>query len=196
MIKEAKGTRDTHKLRKIESQLESMGRVPLSTHRKDLADWKVPPEQLQEGDVVLVESYGTTGTLLENTDSKKKVRIRLGNVETLVEVCQLKGNIKRKRATEKYFKHVEVKVHASSARQAKTTCDLRGMSSDEALTTMEAFLSQAVVNNIGHATIIHGHGMGTIKSLVRDYLSTSGMCKNFSPAPRTEGGDGATIVEF
>ncbi len=173
-----------------------MGRVPLSTHRKDLADWKVPPEQLQEGDVVLVESYGTTGTLLENTDSKKKVRIRLGNVETLVEVCQLKGNIKRKRATEKRFKHVEVKVHASSARQAKTTCDLRGMSSDEALTTMEAFLSQAVVNSVGRATIIHGHGMGTIKSLVRDYLSTSGMCKNFSPAPRTEGGDGATIVEF
>ena len=196
MIKEAKGTHDTHKLRKIERQLESMGRVPLSTYRKDLADWEVPPEQLQEGDVVLVESYGTTGTLLENTTSKKKVRVRLGNVETVVEVCQLKGNTKRKRATEERFKHVEVKVHATSARQAKTTCDLRGMSSDEALATMEAFLSQAVVNNIGRATIIHGHGMGTIKSLVRDYLSTSGMCKNFSPAPRTEGGDGATIVEF
>ena len=91
---------------------------------------------------------------------------------------------------------MEVTVSTESASETKTTCDLRGMNSDEALAAMETFLSQAVVNNVGRATIIHGHGMGTIKNLVRDYLSTTGMCKNFSPAPRTEGGDGATIVEF
>jgi DNA mismatch repair protein MutS2 len=70
------------------------------------------------------------------------------------------------------------------------------MNSDEALIAIEGFLSQAVVNGIKQATIIHGHGMGTIKSLVRDYLSSTGVCKKFSPAPRSGGGDGATIVEF
>jgi dsDNA-specific endonuclease/ATPase MutS2 len=38
--------------------------------------------------------------------------------------------------------------------------------------------------------------MGTIKNLVRDYLSSTGICKKFSPAPRGRGGEGATIVEF
>jgi dsDNA-specific endonuclease/ATPase MutS2 len=38
--------------------------------------------------------------------------------------------------------------------------------------------------------------MGKIKSVVRDYLSSTGICKKFSPAPRGRGGDGVTIVEF
>jgi DNA mismatch repair protein MutS2 len=70
------------------------------------------------------------------------------------------------------------------------------MNSEQALITMESFLSQAIVSGIRQGTIIHGHGMGTIKSLVRDYLSSTGICKDFSPAPRENGGDGATIVEF
>jgi DNA mismatch repair protein MutS2 len=70
------------------------------------------------------------------------------------------------------------------------------MSSEEALLAMESFLSQAIANGIRQATIIHGHGMGTIKKLVRDYLSSTGICTKFSPASRENGGDGATIVEF
>jgi DNA-nicking Smr family endonuclease len=38
--------------------------------------------------------------------------------------------------------------------------------------------------------------MGIIKKLVRDYLSSTGICTKFSPASRENGGDGATIVEF
>jgi DNA mismatch repair protein MutS2 len=87
-------------------------------------------------------------------------------------------------------------VQTESTSNVKTTCDLRGMNSEQALATMEAFLSQTIVSGVGRATIIHGHGMGTIKSLVRDYLSSAGICKEFSPAPRENGGDGATIVEF
>ena len=70
------------------------------------------------------------------------------------------------------------------------------MNSEDALIKMEGFLSQAIVNGISQATIIHGHGMGTIKTLVRDYLSSTGICKKFFPAPRGAGGNGATIVEF
>jgi len=196
MMEEVKGTSEISKLRKTERQLGAMGRMPLSAHRDDLSEWVVPSEKLREGDLVLIENYGTTGMLLENPADKKKVRVGLGNIETVIETRRLKGSLNKKRAPGKLPRQVSMNVHTESTSNVKTTCDLRGMNSEQALATMEAFLSQAIVSGVGQATIIHGHGMGTIKSLVRDYLSSTGICKEFSPASRENGGDGATVVEF
>ena len=134
--------------------------------------------------------------MLDGPAGKKKARVGLGKIEAVVAADRLKGSLKKKRAPGKVPGKINVNVHTESTATVKTTCDLRGMNSDEALIAIEGFLSQAVVNGIKQATIIHGHGMGTIKSLVRDYLSSTGVCKKFSPAPRSGGGDGATIVEF
>lgn len=196
MVQEAKGTREVPKLRKIERQLGEMGQMPLSAQRNDLSEWEVPPEKLREGDPVLIASHGATGILLEDPTGKKKVRVGLGNIESVIETKRLRGSLKKKSASGKISRRISVNVNTESTSKVKTTCDLRGMSSDQALVTMETFLSQAIVNGIGRATIIHGHGMGKIKSLVREYLSSAGICKDFSPAPRENGGDGATIVEF
>ena len=80
--------------------------------------------------------------------------------------------------------------------QSMSSCDLRGMNSEEAETKMEAFISHAIVTKKQRVTIIHGHGMGTIKNLVRNYLEKTGICKQFSPGRREEGGTGVTVVEF
>ena len=196
MMQEVKGSADISKLRKAERELGMMGRIPLSAHRDDLSEWKIDPEKLKEGDSVLIESYGATGILLENPTGKKKVRVGLGKIETVIATDRLKGSLKKKRAAGKISEQISVNIHTELTSQVKKTCDLRGMSSEEALLAMENFLSQAIANEIRQTTIIHGHGMGTIKKLVRDYLSSTGICTKFSPASRENGGDGATIVEF
>ena len=196
MIQEAKGSSDISKLRKAERELGVVGRIPLSEHRDDLSEWKVAPENLKKGDSVLIESYGTTGVLLENPAGKKKVRVSLGKIETVIETVRLKGSVKKRRVVDKTLKQVSVNIHTKVNSQVKTNCDLRGMNSEEALLAMEIFLSQAIANGIRQGIIIHGHGMGIIKNLVRDYLSSTGICTKFSSAPRENGGDGATVVEF
>ena len=196
MMQDVKGSSDISKLRKAEREIGMMGRMPLSARRDDLSEWVISPEKLKEGDLVLIENYGEVGVLLESPAGKKKARVGLGKIETVVATDRLKGSLKKKRAPGKVLGKINVNVHTESTATVKTTCDLRGMNSDEALIAIEGFLSQAIVNGIKQATIIHGHGMGTIKSLVRDYLSSTGACKKFSPAPRSGGGDGATIVEF
>ena len=196
IMNDIKGNLDTSKFRKTERQLGEMGRLPLSAYRDDLSEWEVLPKKLKEGDPVLIESYGTTGGLLENPAGKKKVRVALGNIETLIEINRLKGSLKKKRASKKKILPISLNIHTESTSKVKASCDLRGMNSEEALITLENYLSQAIVKGIKHVTIIHGHGMGTIKNLVREYLSSSGICKAFSPASRENGGDGATIVEF
>ena len=196
IMNDIKGNLDISKFRKTERQLGEMGRLPLSAYRDDLSEWEVLPKKLKEGDPVLIESYGTTGVLLENPAGKKKVRVALGNIETLIEINRLKGSLKKKRTSKKKILPISLDIHTESTSKVKTSCDLRGMNSEEALITLENYLSQVIIKRIKHVTIIHGHGMGTIKNLVREYLSSSGICKAFSPASRENGGDGATIVEF
>jgi DNA mismatch repair protein MutS2 len=67
---------------------------------------------------------------------------------------------------------------------------------DEAKEEMEVFLSRAIVNKLARVIIIHGHGMGKLKQMVRDALDVSGTGKNHHPGERHEGGDGVTIVDL
>jgi DNA mismatch repair protein MutS2 len=196
LLAEIKGSKDAPTIRRVEKQIRTMGRVPLSATGKDFSEWDVPPEQLGEGDTVLVENYGALGVLLEAPNGKKKVRVKLGNLTTVVETGQLKGNARKPRAQKMAAHKIDIQVQTDHASKTQTSCDLRGMNSEEALNALEQFLSQAIVNKVYHAKIIHGHGMGTIKKLAREFLETTGLCKSFHPGSREEGGDGITVVEL
>jgi DNA mismatch repair protein MutS2 len=196
LLKEIKESKDAPKIRRAEKQIQAMGRVPLSATGKDFSQWDVPPENLCEGDAVLVQNYGTLGVLLETPNGKKKVRVKLGNLTTVVETGQLKGNARNPQAQKQPDPKFDIQVQTDHLSNTQTSCDLRGMNSEDALNAMEQFLSQAIVNKVHHVKIIHGHGMGTIKKLVRDFLETTGLCKSFHPGSREEGGDGITVVEL
>ena len=149
---------------------------------------------MKPGDTVLLLNLNTTATLLEPAKEKKKVQVRLGNINTTVETSYIRGNPQQKNIRKKEKSKVSMNIEAEP--QGRSSCDLRGMSSEEAETKMEAFISHAIVTKVPRITIIHGHGMGTIKTLVRNYLEKTGICRQFSPGRREEGGNGVTIVEF
>ncbi len=194
MIQEIKGTKDLSKIRKVEKQIRSMSSIPLSAKVEDIEEWNVPAENLKTGDPVLIVNLGARGTLLEAPAGKKKLRVQMGNITTVVEASSLRGNLgqKGKKSENKFALSVNTESEGSHA----SSCDLRGMNSEEAEAVMEAFLSRAIVQKAQRVLIIHGHGMGTIKAMVRSYLEKSGLCKQFTPGSRTEGGDGVTVVEF
>ncbi|GJL79242.1 MAG: endonuclease MutS2 [Nitrospinaceae bacterium] len=196
LLQEIKGSKDAPKIRRVEKQIRAMGQTPLSANGRDFSGWELPPDKLGEGDQVLVETYGALGVLLENPKDKAKVRVKLGNLTTWVETQNLKGHARNRQVQKTTVDQIQIKVQSDNTPQAKTSCDLRGMNSEQALEAMEQFLSQAVVNKVHHVKIIHGHGMGTIKQLTREFLETTGMCKNFHPGSREEGGDGITVVEL
>ena len=171
-----------------------MNQMPLSPKVEDLEEWTLPVENLKTGDPVLILNLGTLGTLLELPEGKKKLRVKMGNITTVVEASALRGNPRQKsKMPEKKF---SINIHAESEGGPVSSCDLRGMNSEEAEAVMEAFISRAIVQKVQRVRIIHGHGMGTIKTLVRNYLEKAGLCKQFTPGSRSEGGDGVTLVEF
>ena len=197
MLRDIKGTRDAGKIRAAEQRIRSLGRVPPAAARPDLAEWTVPADKLREGADVVVDTYGARGKLLENPQGKKKVLVKLGNLEIRVETQRLRGRAGggKTPATPKPVKPT-IDLTVESTPPQSHTCDLRGMRMDEARRALESFIDQAMLNNMGQVKIIHGHGTGAIKKLVRDYLESCGIGKSVTPGPPNEGGDGVTLVEF
>ena len=194
MIQQIKSEKDLPRIRKVEKKLQSMNQIPLSSKVEDLEEWTLPVKNLKTGDLVLILNLGTLATLLEPPEGKKKLRVQMGNITTVVEASALRGNPRKKgRKPEKKF---SLNVHTASEGGLVSSCDLRGMNSEEAEAVIEAFISRAIVQKVQRVLIIHGHGMGTIKTLVRNYLEKAGLCKQFMPGSRHEGGDGVTVVEF
>lgn len=196
LIDQVRSSKDLPRLRKAEKQVHSLGRTPLSAQGPDRSGWDIPPEKLKHGDEVLVEDYNACGVLLEDPQGKDEVRVQLGNLTTVVATKRLKGHVQHKSKNKKNSAKQEVKIQTESGSHPRSSLDLRGMRVEEAREATELFLSQAVVNKLETVTIVHGHGMGKIKGMVRDYLGSAGIGKTFQPGERHEGGDGVTVVKF
>jgi DNA mismatch repair protein MutS2 len=76
------------------------------------------------------------------------------------------------------------------------TLDIRGQRADEALTELEAFLDRTALEGADVVFIIHGHGTGALRKVVREYLATSPYVERFRPGGAGEGGDGVSVVSL
>jgi len=91
------------------------------------------------------------------------------------------------------------RAEATSAKPmtlASPTLDLRGQRGDDAMREVERFLDRASRDSEAAAILLHGHGTGALKAMIREYLKTSPYAKRFRPGDATEGGDGVTVVEL
>lgn len=59
---------------------------------------------------------------------------------------------------------------------------------------LDAFIDQALVNNMSQVDIIHGIGTGVIREAVTKYLRRHKHVKSFAYAPQNAGGSGCTIA--
>jgi DNA mismatch repair protein MutS2 len=86
---------------------------------------------------------------------------------------------------------------APAAMQSRaTTLDLRGQRADEALGELEAFLDRTALEGADTVYVIHGHGTGALRKVVREYLATSAYVAAFRAGGVGEGGDGVSVVSL
>ena len=83
-----------------------------------------------------------------------------------------------------------------SLQTGANTLDLRGQRADEALGELEAFLDRTALEGADTVFVIHGHGTGALRKVVREYLATSPYVERFRPGGKGEGGDGVSVVSL
>ncbi|MDP3236897.1 MAG: Smr/MutS family protein [Myxococcales bacterium] len=79
---------------------------------------------------------------------------------------------------------------------ASPKLDLRGQRGEDAVREVERFLDRVSRDGEAAAILLHGHGTGALKTMVREYLRASPYAKAFRSGDGPEGGDGVTVVEL
>ncbi len=193
--------KDTRLLKAKESkqrlvELETQARAELASPVEHK-----PIEALEVGDQVEISGLGMVGSLLEDPQGKKRVRVKVGEGEILATVAGLVGIVGQPaNICEKATATQPAAFRSSTLRpgelDAQSVIDVRGKMADEALDLLVATLDRATMAGMPSLRIIHGLGTGRLKSILRDYLKDSPYVAAFRAGERSEGGDGVTIVEL
>lgn len=186
--------RSFHRLAGIETAMRSNFRKD----EDDIAEKYTPIdwENIKIGDSIMITDLNQEVILLSLPDKNKNVQIQMGQLKTKVKQNKLavlnKNLIKREAKAKGVYK----KDFSIERRSISQTLDLRGYRCEEALDEIEAYLDKASLVNLSPVYIIHGHGTGALKQVIRDYLMHSPYVAKFRPGENAEGGDGVSVVDI
>jgi DNA mismatch repair protein MutS2 len=71
-----------------------------------------------------------------------------------------------------------------------------GQRAEEAREKVDKFLDSASMASVDRVRIVHGHGMGVLRKVIAELLTTHPQVEKFYPGSPAEGGTGATVVEL
>ncbi len=174
--------------------------LPAKTAREEVRpepEQKVSKGPLSKGDKVVMEGSNRVGEVI-STD-KKKISIVFGNIITSVDYSSVR------RASDKEIAAASVKPSSSAdlnwditRRRSRFSPDkdVRGMRAEQALNTVREFIDEGIMVQYPTLSILHGKGDGILRQLIREYLSTVDLVRDYHDENLEAGGSGITVVEL
>lgn len=86
--------------------------------------------------------------------------------------------------------------HIQKPSNLNVKLDLHGLRSDEAITRLDKFISDALIAGFDEVLVYHGIGTGKLAFAVKEFLKSHKSIKEFKDAPLNQGGFGAKIIKF
>ena len=159
----------------------------LKTNQEDASQ---APKTVNPGDRVKILTINQEGTVLSKPDDKGDVQLQAG-------IMKFKANLSQLRLLKKTEEKQKTSVMAKTGAMERTVrmeCDVRGMTLDEAILTVDQYLDAAVMAGMGEVSIIHGKGTGVLRSGIQQELRRHPHVKKQRLGIYGEGEDGVTIV--
>jgi len=183
-------TKKAREALKAKESTEGRRLLNVAHQRKALPQKEIPlpnSDPLKEGESVKYRSH--KGELLSIRG--KDATIIVDGLKMRVPLSQLKrrGDTPRVKVVSP---PKQAKVHIEKS-GATVSVKLLGMYGDEAIDTVDKFLSDALVNGLNEVQIIHGTGGGVLAKLVTEYLKQHPKIEKFYRMP---GNLGITVVEL
>lgn len=155
-------------------------------------DW----DNVKTGDKLLIKDLNQTVELLSYPDKNNNVTIQMGLIKTTVKKDKLACYDKNLSGDSSKKAKLNKRSFNITRYDISQTLDLRGYRCEEALDSLDAYLDKASLANLTPVYIIHGHGTGVLKLVIRDYLADSPYVAKFRPGEQAEGGDGVSVVDI
>ena len=158
------------------------------------------PRPLKPGDTVLIVDIDKEGTVLQAPDKSGNALVQAGIIRSRVKI----GNLRLLDKKKVQFNGTNVRTGKGSVkksvnvsgRSASMECDLRGMTVDEALLTLDSFIDNAILTHVHQITIIHGKGTGALRAAVQAHLKQHKAIRTFRLGVYGEGEAGVTVAEL
>ncbi len=174
VIRQAKGS-----MGETKKQLESLVNDEVET---------TDQSELVVGDNVKLKTGTEIGELLERRG--EEATVLWGSARLRVRTKDLA------RVKEKPRAHSNVSTVEMHSSQAKNEIDLRGLTGEEAISTIEVFLDNALAAGLHRVDIIHGKGTGALRKRVTAFLKSHPQVHSYRLGEWNEGGSGVTVVEL
>lgn len=158
---------------------------------KKAKKWRAP----RVGDDIIVTAYGQRGTLLAQLKDKRW-EAQVGLIKLTLKEDEFSLVKLKEEAQQPKKRAVKVVKKAATGKEPRARLDLRGKRYEEAMQELDAFIDQALLNNMSQVDIIHGIGTGVIREAVGKYLRRNKHVKSFGYAPQNAGGSGCTIANL
>ena len=182
-----------HEIIEAKAQLKKLAPEKVDLSKNKVLQKAKKKRAPKVGDDIIVLSYGQRGTLTNQLkDGRWEAQVGLIKMtleEREFDLVQAQQEVPVKK------KQVNV-IKRAGGKGPQARLDLRGKRYEEAMEALDAFIDQALLNNMAQVDIIHGIGTGVIREGVTKYLQRNKQVKSFGYAPQNAGGSGATIVTF
>ena len=192
------GGAQEHEIQRVRKQMESAQEALMD--KRDVGG--EIPKEVKPGEMVHVASMDLDATIVSGPDPKgyvqlkagmMKMRAKLSDLRTISSTQQMIKKEQKKLERKKSMREQRVDVMTRTVRQE---LDVRGMALDEAIPEVQKFIDDAMLSSLGEVSIIHGNGMGILRSGIADCLRRHPCVTDFRLGRYGEGETGVTIVRI
>jgi DNA mismatch repair protein MutS2 len=152
---------------------------------------KAQEKELKIGNKVYVKSLGAYAKLISVKREKKEAEVLIGDIKTKIKFNDIFNSEQEKNQPKKI--QITKSVYANLP---KTELNVLGKTSLEAITEVQNFIDQAIINSLEEIKIIHGVGEGILLKEIRNYLKTDKNVAEFRRGKYGEGENGVTIIKL
>ena len=157
------------------------------------ADMKpVDLKAVKPGDEVYVATLGKNGNILSVGADDLTVQIGILKMSVSANDCLTSKKSTVKEA--KIERKTAVRLNTAQLQGVSRQIDIRGMTIDEAVPTLDKFIDDAVMANLPEVLVIHGKGTGALRKGVRRYLENHPNVQTVKIGEYNEGGDGVSVA--
>jgi DNA mismatch repair protein MutS2 len=160
----------------------------------------VAPIEPAVGARVAIGGLGLEGTIVAIQGNQAEIDVRGKRLRAPLKGLQVltaaAAGAPKSGSTAVQPSRVRVNVDLQPREGLLSEVNVIGSTVDQAIDRLARFLDETLVTDVQQVRIVHGHGTGQLRRGIAAYLKEHPLVAKFYPAPREQGGEGATIVEL